>query len=202
MLTDKQIRLALRQRNLSIEPFHDGSLQPVSYDVHLGRGALTESPKSGPYLDLSEPDFKQSMLPIEIPRLHDELVFTIAPGQFMLADLAEEFWFGPDIAGHLDGKSTVGRIGLFIHVTAGVFDPGWHGRPTLELYNASTRWIRLWHWMPIGQMTFYGFTDEVSRRYGDPELHSHYQGNDSVRESAGLANRSLDLTFPREAKEN
>lgn len=187
MISDRQIKLLRDDNKLVIEPFDPNCLQPVSYDVHLGDFALFESVSyDNNIVDIGNRDVHQHLLRYQIPTRDDTCVMTIGPKEFVLAEMKEKFVFSKYVGGRLDGKSTIGRIGLFIHVTAGVFDPGWYGRATFELYNASRRRIRLWAGMKIGQMTFYYYPEGVDREYGSRQLGSHYQGDTTVQGSRGL----------------
>lgn len=138
-----------------IQPWNPDQLQPASYDVRLGREVRTEF---GISYDISGDTFR------------------MAPGQFMLGHTEEHFRIPAHLCARVDGKSSVGRRGLAVHVTAGFIDPGFQGQITLELVNHSN--VKDFHLVPgmlIAQVTFHRLTDRPERLYGDPALGSHYQ---------------------------
>lgn len=186
MIPDVVIRRLISDGSIHLVPVSDSNLQPVSYDVHIGKNALIPSIDEGsaPYLDLavSSPE----MIQISIPTRDDPEILTIDPQEFMLVETKEYLELDYDVAAELDGKSTLGRAGLLIHATAGLIDPGWRGHITCELYNLSRRRIRLWQGMPIGQFVFHRLVVPVDRPYGHNGLNSHYQFAKSVEGSKPL----------------
>lgn len=201
MIPDRLINMFRAQGALKIEPFDQKDLQPVSYDVHLGRAgkAFKSVPERaikhlGMYLDLGTPQsIPEWMHDFEVPD-RDEIreggggrkIMTLDPLEFMLGHIEEEIELGSFIAAEFHGKSTLGRVGLLVHATAGLVDPGWHGRLTIELFNLAPVPIRIWRGMPIGQFVFYRLAESVFRQYGSSELDSHYQGDMSVASSRGV----------------
>jgi dCTP deaminase len=190
VLSDRQIVTALQNGHIQINPFHTDNLQPVSYDVHLARyGLATHYTQIGIPLDLGEE--APRMQPIEFYPRHSEYRFILQPHQFVLGALIESIGVTRRYAARLDGKSTLARAGLLVHVTAGLADPGWSGPLTVELANLSCRPIRLWEEMLIAQVTFEELTVPVRNLYGSRELNSHYVGSTGVQGSAGLASSIL-----------
>lgn len=138
-----------------VNPWRQAQVQPASYDVRLGRELRSESG-----------------LVYAI-----EGSFNLPPGQFMLGHTEEYFRIPAHLCARVDGKSSVGRRGLAVHVTAGFIDPGFNGQITLELKNHSrSNGFLLTPGMLIAQVTFHRLTDVPERLYGDPKLGSHYQG--------------------------
>lgn len=185
MLSDRQILQYRREGLIEISPFSDRNLQPVSYDVHLGRPGLLAQWEDA-YLPLDLGTEAPDMQEVTFPTRWEQVVFYLHPKQFVLGVLVERITLADNIAMRLDGRSKIGRAGLLIHVTAGLVEPGWNGRLTLEMYNLSTRPIRLWEGMEIGQVTFEELVVPALRTYGHPALNSHYQGSTTVHGSVGL----------------
>jgi dCTP deaminase len=188
VLSSVQILQRIGDNRIKISPFDEKHLQPVSYDVHLSRHGLRM-----PYY----PDIETPLLdlgagapwtvPIEFPPRDEAKQFYLRPLRFVLGALIEDITLDATIAARLEGRSTLGRAGLMIHVTAGLVDPRWSGPLTVEIFNVSPSRIRLWEGMPIGQVTFEELTAPVKYVYGSPELNSHYTGSTGVVGSAGLA---------------
>lgn len=164
MLTDNQIRALMRRENnpLVIEPEPaDNCFQSVSVELTLGGTLLRKIGNTGNHHETLEIG----------PR-----GFLLWPLQFILASTVERVIVPDDICMQVHGKSTLGRRGLFVHVTAGLAEPHFGGQVTLELFNCSSAPILLVPAMKICQVTFAQLTGKVDRLYGHPELHSHYQG--------------------------
>jgi len=174
VLSDRSIREEIARGRLVIDPLEDGCIQPSSVDLHLDRifrvfrvGVLPR-----PYLDVSHPMEGFTEL-VEMP---DEQAFIIQPGEFVLAGTTETITLPDDIVARVDGKSSLGRLGLLIHATAGFVDPGWTGKLTLELSNVAKMPIAIYPGMRICQISFLRLTTPAERLYGSPELGSKYQG--------------------------
>ena len=172
ILADIDIVRELNSGMLMIRPWVDEQLQPASYDVTLGmdfrvfrRGTHTHVDTAAIPTDLTEAVMSNG-----------DGAFIIHPGELVLARTEEWFEFPALIAGRLEGKSSLGRIGLLTHATAGFFDPGFKGTGTLELGNISGLPIKLHAGMRIGQMSFIRMESRPNRLYGDPSLNSKYQG--------------------------
>ncbi len=171
ILSDRTIKEEIAAGKIAINPLDPSDIQPASVDLHLLDKILVFQNFSTPYIDLRK----------DLPNLMAEVVveknkpFVLHPGEFVLASTAEEVGIGNGIVGKLEGKSSLGRIGLLIHSTAGYVDPGWHGRLTLELANVSRLPIALYVGMKIGQIAFHRMTTEADRPYGSTGLGSRYQ---------------------------
>ena len=180
VLSDRDIRAALEAGTIKIEPYDPEDIQPSSVDLHLDRSFRVFRNNRYPYIDVRapQPDLTE-MLTIE-----DDEPFILHPGEFVLGQTLEFVELPNDIVSRLEGKSSLGRLGLLIHSTAGFVDPGWKGNLTLELSNVATLPIALYHGMRIGQISFFTMSSEVDRPYGSPELRSRYQGQKEPTASA------------------
>ena len=140
--------------------------------MHIDRTFRVFKVSSRPYIDVREPmdDLTDEVV------IDDERPFFIHPGEFVLASTLEVLTLPDDILAQVEGKSSLGRIGLLIHATAGFVDPGWTGKLTLELSNVAKMPIALYFGMKIGQLSFLRMSTPVDRPYGSPALRSKYQG--------------------------
>jgi len=177
MLSDYEIHEAHYAADIDIQPFDSKYVQPASYDVHLGsKLLLPEWPAArSQYVDPSQND--APMREIDIPPHNEDIEkFYLAPGGVALGYTTEVVRLNPDvpIAADIAGCSSLGRCFLFVHVTAGFIDPGWSGQLTLELYNASPWWLRLWAGMRIAQIRFYRMGRLSKRPYN---VAGHYAGS-------------------------
>lgn len=172
VLSDRSIKEALASGRLSIEPLDPEDIQPASVDVRLDRSFRVFKVSSRPYIDVREP---MDDLTDEVT-IDDGRPFFIHPGEFVLASTIEVVTLPDDILAQVEGKSSLGRIGLLIHATAGFVDPGWTGKLTLELSNVAKMPIALHYGMKIGQLSFMRMSTPVDRPYGSPGLRSKYQG--------------------------
>ncbi len=172
ILSDRSIKEEIEVGRLVIDPYDPELLQPASVDVRLGSDFRVFRNSRYAFID---PLKAQPGLMDQITATHDE-PFVLHPGEFALGTTYERIVIPDDILGHLEGKSTLGRLGLMIHSTAGYVDPGWDGYLTLELSNVSKLPILLYPEMRIGQISFTKMTTPVEIPYGDPRLGSHYQG--------------------------
>lgn len=166
-----------------IEPFDGAQLQPASYDVLLADKVLIPTERSGSMIinnptadaasravDLREP------LPEQLYREQDITDgFLLFPGQFVLSSTLERVSIPVDMVGRIEGKSSIGRLGMTAHITAGYLDPGFRGNVTLEIANFFTRPIRLWPGVRIAQLGFEMMSSACERPYGSEGLGSHYQ---------------------------
>ena len=163
ILSDKSIEEAMKSEKICIYPLPDDDcFQPASVDIRLGEG----------FKDVEGNDMGRGKR------------FLVHPGSFVLASTLERVKLSHDIVAKLEGKSSIGRKGIFVHVTAGYVDPGWDGRLTLEIYNASNKPYLLKYGEKIAQIRFETMTTPVGRPYGHPTLGSHYQGSEGTVESA------------------
>ncbi len=172
VLSDRSISELISGGRIVIDPYDPVDLQPASVDLHLDRRVLVFRNNSAGYLDLRE-DTGGLTEPVY---MEDDVPFMLHPGEFILGSTLEHIEIPDDLVARLEGKSSLGRIGLLIHSTAGYVDPGWRGHLTLELTNVSRIPVTLYYGMRIGQISFLQLSTRVDRPYGSPELGSRYQG--------------------------
>ncbi len=172
VLSDRTIKEKVAAGRIVIDPLDERDIQPASVDLHLDRRLLVFRNSTAPYIDLRA-DLPSLTEQIEID---NDVPFILHPGEFVLASTLEHVELPTDIVGRLEGKSSLGRIGLLIHSTAGYVDPGWKGRLTLELTNVARLPVTLYSGMRIGQISFLTLTTDVDRPYGSRGLGSRYQG--------------------------
>ena len=171
VLSDRSIKEELARGRIVIDPLDPECIQPASVDIHLGDAILVFRPWQPPhYIDLQQPLDGIT----ERVSIHKNHKFSLAPGQFVLGTTAEYIVVPDDLVARLEGKSSLGRIGLLIHATAGYVDPGWRGHLTLELYNVSSLPILLYLGMKISHISFQQLTTPAERPYGTPGLGSKY----------------------------
>ena len=173
VLSDRTIREEIDRGRIIIEPLSSDCIQPASVDLHLDKKLLAFKPQRYPaYIDV-----KRSLDHLnEVVELDEEEAFFLNPGEFVLISTLESIALPDDIVGRLEGKSSLGRIGLLVHSTAGYVDPGWQGHLTLELSNIARLPITLYYKMKIAQISFLRLTSPVDRLYGTADLGSKYQG--------------------------
>ena len=172
VLSDRTIKEELAKGRIVIEPLDPSDIQPASVDLHLDRKLLVFRNTRQPYIDVRKdlPDLT------EIEEIPDDTPFILHPGEFVLASTMESVTLPDDVVARLEGKSSLGRIGLLIHSTAGYVDPGWSGHLTLELSNVANLPVTLYYGMKIGQISFLRLTTPADNLYGSPVLGSKYQG--------------------------
>jgi dCTP deaminase len=172
VLSDRSIRLEMESGRVVIDPCDLDDLQPSSVDVHLGNDFRVFRNSRYAFIDpnQAQPDLTEL---IEASSVDP---FVLHPGEFALGATLERIKLPDDLLGRLEGKSSLGRLGLMIHSTAGYVDPGWDGYLTLELSNVANLPILLTPGMKIGQISFNRMSTPVDRPYGTPGLGSHYQG--------------------------
>ncbi|MBN2454213.1 dCTP deaminase [Candidatus Woesearchaeota archaeon] len=179
LLSDKTIREEIGTGSIVIKPFFDECVQPASIDVHLDNKFLVFNKAKHSVIDVKK---KTNDLMKEVAITDDE-PFILHPGEFVLGSTLEWIKLPNHISGRIEGKSSLGRIGLLIHSTAGYVDAGWQGNLTLELSNVSPLPITLYYKMKIGQISFLRMTTEVLNPYGSEKLKSHYQGQKKPSQS-------------------
>jgi dCTP deaminase len=184
VLSDRTIKEQMVAGRIRIEPCDPDDIQPSSVDLHLGAGFQVFRNSRYPYID---PSREQAGL-MELVKATAEEPFVLHPGEFVLGTTIERVVLADDLVARLEGKSSLGRLGLLIHSTAGYVDPGWDGRLTLELSNVANLPIVLMPGMPIGQISFFQMTTPVERPYGTPGLGSKYQGQTDVTSSRMFEN--------------
>jgi dCTP deaminase len=172
ILSDKSIRAELEAGRIIIEPLDDTSIQPSSVDMHVDRYFRVFRNDTAPFIDPKE---SQEDL-TELVELEDGRTFILHPGEFVLGSTLERVALPDDIVGRLEGKSSLGRLGLLIHSTAGFVDAGWDGHLTLELSNVANLPIAIYPTMKIGQISFLQMTTPAEHPYGSDIAGSKYQG--------------------------
>lgn len=174
VLSDRSIRKELAAGTISIEPLAPDALQPASVDLRLGRQFRVFRNSRIPYIDVKReyPDLT------ELVEIDEERPFVLHPGEFALAVTLERVRLPDFIVGRLEGKSSLGRLGLLIHSTAGYVDPGWDGALTLELSNVANLPIALYYGMKVSQISFLRLTEPAEHPYGSQAAGSKYQGQE------------------------
>ncbi len=180
VLSDRDIRTAIERGDIRIDPYDADDLQPSSVDLHLDRSFRVFSNNRYAYIDVRAPQPDLT----ELLRIDDDEPFILHPGEFVLGQTLEWVELPNDLVARLEGKSSLGRLGLLIHSTAGYVDPGWKGNLTLELSNVANLPIALYFGMRIGQISFFRMSSPVDRPYGSPDLGSKYQGQSEPTASA------------------
>ncbi|PZF80954.1 dCTP deaminase [Jiangella anatolica] len=172
LLSDRDIRAAVESKRVTLDPFDPEMIQPSSIDVRLDRYFRVFENHRYPHIDPAEeqPDLTRMVEP------HGGEPFVLHPGEFVLASTYETVTLGDDVAARLEGKSSLGRLGLLTHSTAGFIDPGFTGHVTLELSNVATLPIKLWPGMKIGQLCFFQLSSPADEPYGSERHGSRYQG--------------------------
>lgn len=172
LLSDRDIREAVDKQRLLIEPFDAGLIQPSSIDVRLDSLFRVFNNQRYTHIDpkLEQPELTTL---VEVP---ENEPFVLHPGEFVLGATLERFSLPDDLAGRLEGKSSLGRLGLLTHSTAGFIDPGFSGHITLELSNVANLPITLWPGMKVGQLALFAMTSPAETPYGSSKLGSKYQG--------------------------
>ncbi|MFQ5826824.1 MAG: dCTP deaminase [Dehalococcoidia bacterium] len=172
VLSDRDIKEEITRGRIVIEPLSENCIQPASVDLHLDRRLLIFRSHRFPfYIDLKQ---QLDGLTEEV-QLEKNQYFSLQPGEFVLGSTLEHVGLPDDLVARLEGKSSLGRVGLLVHSTAGYVDPGWRGRLTLELSNVSKLPILLYPGMKISQISFLRLSTPAERPYGSPGLGSKYQ---------------------------
>ena len=172
LISDRDIRAEITAGRVKVEPFTEAMVQPSSVDVRLDRFFRTfENHK----YEVIDPSKEQPDLTREVAVAPDEF-FILHPGEFVLASTYEVITLPDDIAGRLEGKSSLGRLGLLTHSTAGFIDPGFSGHITLELSNVANLPVKLFPGMKIGQLCLIKLSSPAEHPYGSAVYGSRYQG--------------------------
>ena len=172
VLSDRTIREEIASGRIAFDPYDPDLIQPSSVDVRVDRQFRVFHNARHPYIDV-----RQRMEDLtELVTVPDEEPFILHPGEFVLGQTLERVRLPDDIVARLEGKSSLGRLGLLIHSTAGFIDPGWDGHVTLELSNVANLPITIYYGMKIGQLSFVQMTEPAETPYGAGELGSKYQG--------------------------
>ncbi|MCU1426080.1 MAG: deoxycytidine triphosphate deaminase [Actinomycetia bacterium] len=172
ILSDASIRKALAEGRVVIDPLMDDAVQPSSVDLRVDRYFRVFRNDTTPFID---PKLPQEDL-TELVEVGDEGAFILHPGEFVLGSTLERVALPDDIVARLEGKSSLGRLGLLIHSTAGFVDAGWDGHLTLELSNVANLPIAIYPKMKIGQISFLQMTTAADNPYGSDKTGSKYQG--------------------------
>jgi dCTP deaminase len=172
ILSDRSLREAIAAGRLVIDPLDDDAIQPSSIDVRLDNRFRVFYTARHPYIDVRQPMDDLT----ELVEVKPDAAFILHPGEFVLGSTLEEVGIPPDLAARLEGKSSLGRLGLMTHSTAGFLDPGFVGHVTLELSNVANLPITLYPGMRIGQIAVFQLTTPAERPYGSRGVGSKYQG--------------------------
>jgi dCTP deaminase len=179
VLSDGTILDYLEEGRIKVDPWDPAMVQPASIDLRLGDSFRVFHNHRATAIDLRDPP----------SNLTEEVIvpagdaFVIHPGEFCLGRTLEWVQIPDDIVARIEGKSSLGRLGLIVHATAGFCDPGFQGTLTLELNNLTRVPIRLYPGLPIAQLSFMTLDRPAQRPYGTPGLGSHYQGQRAATES-------------------
>ena len=182
VLSDRSIAEALASGRLVIDPIGEEALQPASVDIRLDRQFRVFRNHRDSYIDVREPVEDLT----EVETIEDDQAFVLHPGEFVLGSTLERIRLADDLVSRVEGKSSLGRLGLLVHATAGYVDPGWDGHLTMELSNVANLPIRLYYGMKIGQLSFLELTTAAEHPYGSKELNSKYQGQTGPTASRGF----------------
>jgi dCTP deaminase len=179
VLSDGTIRRLVEEGRIRIEPWDPTMVQPASVDLRLGESFRVFHNFRVPAIDLADPPKNLT----EHVVVEDGESFVIHPGEFVLGRTQEWVELPDDVVARIEGKSSLGRLGLIVHATAGFVDPGWKGTLTLEITNLTRVPIVLWPGKPIAQLSFMTLDRPAERPYGHPDLGSHYHGQVDATES-------------------
>ncbi|HEY2776644.1 MAG TPA: dCTP deaminase [Gaiellaceae bacterium] len=172
VLSDRTIATLIADGRIGIDPYDEALLQPSSVDVRVDRTFRVFHNARYPYIDVKQ---QQEAL-TELVEIDGDEPFILHPGEFVLGATLERITLPDDLVARLEGKSSLGRLGLLIHSTAGFIDPGFDGHVTLELSNVANLPITIYYGMKIGQISFMRMTEPASAPYGSDKLGSKYQG--------------------------
>jgi len=172
VLSDRTIKAEIEAGRIVVEPYEEGMVQPSSVDVRVDRRFRVFHNARYPYIDVRQP--MEGLT--EAVEVSDAEPFILHPGEFVLGQTLERVRLPDDIVARLEGKSSLGRLGLLIHSTAGFVDSGFEGNLTLELSNVANLPVTIYYGMPIGQISFMRMDSPVERPYGSRKAGSKYQG--------------------------
>ncbi|MEY4136767.1 MAG: hypothetical protein RL205_895 [Actinomycetota bacterium] len=184
LLSDRDIKAEIAAGRVALEPYTEAMIQPSSIDVRLDRWFRVFENHKYPYIDPSQeqPDLTRMIEP------EGDEPFVLHPGEFVLGSTFEVVSLPDDVAGRLEGKSSLGRLGLLTHSTAGFIDPGFSGHVTLELSNVANLPIVLYPGMKIGQLCLFRLSSPAEHPYGSEKYGSRYQGQRGPTPSRSYAN--------------
>ena len=184
LLSDRDIKAEIDNGRVILDPWDPEMVQPSSIDVRLDRYFRLFDNHKYPFIDPAEdqPDLTH------LVEVEADQPFILHPGEFVLGSTYELVTLPDDIAARLEGKSSLGRLGLLTHSTAGFVDPGFSGHVTLELSNVATLPIKLWPGMKIGQLCFIRTSSPVDNPYGSGQYGNRYQGQRGPTASRSFQN--------------
>ena len=188
LLSDRDLLAEIDAGRLGVDPFDPTLVQPSSIDVRLDR--LFRVFNNGKYTHI-DPAVQQDEL-TSLVEVEDERAFVLHPGEFILGSTFEAVTVPDTLAARLEGKSSLGRLGLLTHSTAGFIDPGFSGHITLELSNVANLPITLWPGMKIGQLCLFRLTSPSMHPYGSAQYGSRYQGQRGPTPSRSYLNFRRD----------
>jgi dCTP deaminase len=172
ILSDRTIREEIRAGRIEIDPLDESCVQPSSVDLHVDAVFRVFHNARYPFIDVKRPMEDLT----EVVEVKEGEAFILHPGEFVLGATRERIRLPEDLVARLEGKSSLGRLGLLIHSTAGYVDPGWDGYLTLELSNVANLPITIYPGMKIGQISFFRLTTAADTLYGSKAAGSKYQG--------------------------
>ena len=175
ILSDISIKNGIREGRISVSPYDEHLVQPASIDIRLDARFLVFRNYKYSCIDPKSPQPDLT----ELVTVDEHESFMIHPGEFVLGNTVERLTLGDDLVARLEGKSSLGRLGLIVHATAGYVDPGFDGHITLELSNVANLPIKLYPGMKIGQISFFAMSTPAERPYGHPSLGSKYKGQEA-----------------------
>ena len=184
LLSDRDIAAQIDAGRVRLDPFDPAMVQPSSIDVRLDRYFRLFDNHKYPFIDPAQEQPELTRL-VEVD---GDDAFILHPGEFVLASTLEQVSLPDDVAARVEGKSSLGRLGLLTHATAGFVDPGFTGHVTLELSNVATLPIKLWPGMKIGQLCFFQLSSPAEHPYGTQRRGSHYQGQRGPTASRSFEN--------------
>lgn len=187
LLSDRDIKAEIDSGRVRLEPYDEAMVQPSSIDVRMDKYFRLFDNHRYPFIDPAEDQPDLTRL-IEVERGEP---FILHPGEFVLGSSYEVVTLPDDLAARLEGKSSLGRLGLLTHSTAGFVDPGFSGHVTLELSNAATLPIKLWPGMKVGQLCFFRLSSPTENPYGSAKYGSRYQGQRGPTASRSFQNFHL-----------
>ncbi len=184
LLSDRDILAEIHDKRIVVDPYDESMVQPSSIDFRLDRYFRVFENHRYPHID---PAADQSDLTRMVEPVGEE-PFILHPGEFVLGSTLEVVTLPDDLAARVEGKSSLGRLGLLTHATAGFVDPGFSGHVTLELANVATLPIKLYPGMKIGQLCFFRLSSPAEHPYGSAKYGSRYQGQRGPTPSRSFAN--------------
>ncbi|WP_062077034.1 dCTP deaminase [Demequina globuliformis] len=184
LLSDRDIRAEINDGRVALDPYEEDMIQPSSIDVRLDKFFRVFDNHKYAAID---PAAEQPQL-TRLVEVEGDGPFVLHPGEFVLGSTFESVSLPDDIAARLEGKSSLGRLGLLTHSTAGFIDPGFTGNVTLELSNMATLPINLWPGMKIGQLCFFRLSSPAEHPYGSDKYGSRYRGQRGPTASKSFLN--------------